>query len=354
MTRIEKIQQQLKERDLDAVVLFSEPNVHYASQFAFTDGAVAVTRERAVLLTDSRYIEAAGAEAQGVEARLFDAQHPFYDELKAALSGCKRVGAEENRLAHARWETLGQKLGLDPLPADDMMTDLRAVKDPEEIEALTAAQRIAEKAFEEMLSFLRPGVTEREIAAELTYRMMRLGGEGNSFDPITITGANTSKPHGVPGDAVVAAGDFVTMDFGTLVKGYHSDMTRTVAVGHATDEMRLVYETVLKAQLAGIERMTAAHTGADVHNAAAKVIADAGYGPYFGHGFGHSVGLEIHENPSANPRNDQPLPEGAVVTAEPGIYLPGRFGVRIEDMVVIGRTEPSDLTRAPKELIIVR
>ena len=353
MTRIEKIQDALVKKDLDAVVLFSEPNVRYAGQFAFTDGAVAVTRTRAVLLTDSRYIEAARAEAKDVECRLFDAKHPFYDELKAALSGCARVGAEESRLAHARWEELGQKLGHDLVRTEGLVEDLRAVKDESEIAAITAAQRIAEQAFEEMLGFIRPGVSEREIAAELTYRMMRLGGEGNSFDPITITGANTSKPHGVPSGAVVKAVDFVTLDFGTIIGGYHSDMTRTVAVGHATDEMRRVYDTVLKAQLAGIELMTTDHTGAEVHNAAAKVIADAGYGDYFGHGFGHSVGLEIHEAPGAHPRNKELLPAGAVVTAEPGIYLPGRFGVRIEDMVVIGEGRGSNLTRAPKELIVV-
>ena len=353
MTRIEKIQKELAAKELDAVVLFSESNVHYAGQFPFTDGAVAVTRERAVLLTDSRYIEAARSEARDVEVRLFDAAHPFYDELADALRGCRRIGAEAERLPHARWEALGKKLGCDLLDAGAIFTDLRAVKEPGEIEAITAAQRIAEQAFEEMLGYLRPGLTEREIAAELTYRMMRLGGEGNSFDPITITGANTSKPHGVPGGAVVQPGDFVTMDFGTIIGGYHSDMTRTVAVGHASDEMRRVYDTVLRAQLAGIALMTPDHTGAEVHNAAAKVIADAGYGDYFGHGFGHSVGLEIHETPSANPRNDALLPAGAVVTAEPGIYLPGKFGVRIEDMVVIAAGEGVNLTRAPKELIIV-
>ena len=332
MTRIEKIQKALAEKDLDAIVLFSEPNVRYAGQFAFTDGAVAVTRGGAVLITDSRYVEAAEAEAKDVTVRCVSAEQSLQAILK---------------------EALGKALGHDLQPADAVLADLRAVKETAEIEAITAAQRIAERAFGEMLGYLRPGLTEHEIAAELTYRMMRLGGEGNSFDPITITGANTSKPHGVPGDAVVREGDFVTLDFGTIVGGYHSDMTRTVAIGRATDEMRKVYDTVLQAQLAGIALMTAGHTGAEVHNAAAKVIADAGYGAYFGHGFGHSVGLEIHESPSANPRNDAPLPVGAVVTAEPGIYLPGKFGVRIEDMVCIAEGAGVNLTKAPKELIIV-
>ncbi len=353
MNRIEKIQNELVKKELDAIVLFSEPNVRYAGQFAFTDGAVAVTRGGAVLITDSRYVEAAEAEAKDVTVRCVSAEQPLQAILKEALEGCERIGAESERLPHARWEALGKALGRDLQPADAVLADLRAVKETAEIEAITAAQRIAERAFDEMLGYLRPGLTEHEIAAELTYRMMRLGGEGNSFDPITITGANTSKPHGVPGDAVVREGDFVTLDFGTIVGGYHSDMTRTVAIGRASDEMRKVYDTVLQAQLAGIALMTAGHTGAEVHNAAAKVIADAGYGKYFGHGFGHSVGLEIHESPSANPRNDAPLPVGAVVTAEPGIYLPGKFGVRIEDMVCIAEGAGVNLTKAPKELIIV-
>ncbi len=353
MTRIAKIQKELEAHDLDAIVLFSGPNVHYASQFAFDDGAVAVTRTEALLITDSRYVEAAEAEAKDVVVRCVSTEHRMSALLQEFLAGCAHVGAEAEFLPHADWEEFGKLLGLDFIPADEVLSKLRAVKEPGEIEAVTAAQRIAEQAFDEMLGFIRPGVTERDIAAELTYRMMKLGGEGNSFDPITITGANTSKPHGVPGDAVVQPGDFVTLDFGTIVNGYRSDMTRTVAVGHATDEMRRVYDTVLEAQLAGIARMTTGHTGAEVHNAAAKVIADAGYGAYFGHGFGHSVGLEIHESPSANPRNGEPLPAGAIVTAEPGIYLPGRFGVRIEDMVVIADGAGVNLTQAPKELIIV-
>lgn len=353
MTRIEKLQAQLIQRDLDAVVLFSESNVRYAGQFAFTDGAVAVARDRALLLTDSRYIEAARAEAKGVEVRLADAQHPLTAQLREFLSGCKRIAAEEQRLPWADWKRLEEKLETALLPGDGLLSDLRAAKEPKEIAALTAAQRIAEQALEEVLPFVRPGVKERDIAAELTYRMMRLGGEGNSFDPITITGANTSKPHGVPGEAVVRPGDFVTMDFGTLVGGYHSDMTRTVAVGYATEEMRRVYDTVLRAQLAGIARMYAGVTGAEVHRAAGDIIAEAGYGGYFGHGFGHSVGLEIHEGPGASPRNTQPLPDGAVVTAEPGIYLPGAFGVRIEDMIHVTAAGPVNLTAAPKELLIL-
>ena len=353
MTRIETIQSKLRENDLDAFLAFSEVNVRYISRFPITDGAALVTRSGAWLVTDSRYIEAAREEAVDVEVVLFDNAHPLEQRLKELLGGAKAVGAEEKSLAYDSWNETEKDLGLSLTPAEKLLLDLRAVKDPEEIEYLVKAQRIAEEALPEVLKIIRPGVRERDIAAELTYRMLLLGGEGNSFDPITITGPNTSKPHGVPGDVVVRDGDFVTLDFGTIWKGYHSDMTRTVAVGHATEEMRKVYDTVLRAQLAGIAAARAGVTGAEVHNAGAKVIADAGYGPYFGHGFGHSVGLEIHEDPRASTKGTAPLPAGAVVTAEPGIYLPGRFGVRIEDMMWIREDGVENLTKAPKELIIL-
>ena len=215
------------------------------------------------------------------------------------------------------------------------------------------AQRISERALEEVLHIIRPGMTEREVAAMLVYEMLRHGSEGNSFAPIVVTGTKTSMPHGVPGDRVICEGDFVTMDFGSTKNGYCSDMTRTVAVGYATDEMKNVYDTVLRAQLAGISAARAGVLGRDIDAAARKVIADAGYGEYFGHGFGHSLGLDIHEWPSANPSGDTPMPAGAVCSAEPGIYLPGRFGVRIEDVVIIREGGCENITKAPKELLIL-
>ena len=196
-------------------------------------------------------------------------------------------------------------------------------------------------------------MTEREVAAELVYRMLRHGSEGNSFDPIVVTGSKTSMPHGVPGDKVIQAGDFVTMDFGCLKDGYCSDMTRTVAVGSATEEMRNVYAVVLKAQLAGIAAARAGVLGKDIDAASRKVIADAGYGEYFGHGFGHCLGLDIHEPPFAGPRGEAPLPAGALSSAEPGIYLPGRFGVRIEDVMIIRADHAEVITKAPKDELII-
>jgi len=196
-------------------------------------------------------------------------------------------------------------------------------------------------------------MTEKELAAELVYRLYKFGGEANSFDPIVVTGPKTSMPHGVPGDEVIRMGDFITMDFGTMKNGYCSDMTRTVALGHVTEEMRKVYDTVYAAQLAGIEAARPGVTGREIDAAARKIIEDAGYGEYFGHSFGHSLGLEIHEPPNASPSNDKPMPEGAVISAEPGIYLPGRFGVRIEDVLWLHGDGCVNITKAPKELIVL-
>ena len=239
------------------------------------------------------------------------------------------------------------------MPAADLLAELRAVKDPEELEILISAQRIAEKALADILNEIRPGVTEKEIAARLQYLMLHYGAEDKSFDPIVVSGPNGSLPHGVPSEKVIQAGEFVTMDFGCVYRGYCSDMTRTVAVGSVTDEMRRVYDTVLAAQLAGIAAAKAGATGRAVDGAAREVIEQAGYGPCFGHSFGHGVGVEIHEGPNATPSNDKPLPAGAVISAEPGIYLPGRLGVRIEDVLYLTEDGCQNLTLAPKDLLIL-
>jgi len=351
---VAKLQAALAEQNLDAIVLFSPVNIRYLSKFYITDGAAVITRSTARMITDSRYYEAACAQAEEMEVALFEREHPLPSLLKESLAGCAAVGAEEGTLSHADWDFWQKKLDVSFVPAEALPKNLRAVKESYELESIIAAQRIAETALEEVLPLIRPGMTERTLAAELTYRMLLHGGEGNSFDPIAITGKKTSMPHGVPGENVISAGDFVTMDFGCIKNGYCSDMTRTVAVGYATDEMREVYDTVLRAQEAGIAAAKAGVTGAAIHGAGAAVIDAAGYGAFFGHGFGHSVGLEIHESPSAGPGNPKPMPAGVVVTAEPGIYLPGKFGVRIEDMLYLTPEGNRNLTNAPKELIILK
>ena len=355
MNQIARIREELNKRSLDALLITDEKNQRYAAGFPFTDGAVLVGKEKAFLITDSRYIEAAQQQAEGAEVRLFDKAHPLTMKIKEALGeiGAEKIAAEDQSLCHAAFIGWEKKLGTELEGVGDLFAVLRAVKTEEEIASMIHAQRISEAALDEVLHIIKPGMTEREVAAELVYRMLRHGSEGNSFDPIVVTGAKTSMPHGVPGDKVIRTGDFVTMDFGCLKDGYCSDMTRTVAVGSATDEMKNVYHTVLKAQLAGIAAARAGVLGKDIDAAARKVIADAGYGEYFGHGFGHCLGLEIHEPPIAGPTGNMPLPAGSLSSAEPGIYLPGRFGVRIEDVMIIREDHAEVITKAPKNELIV-
>ena len=356
MNQIDRIRGELGRRNLDAVLVTDEKNQRYAAGFPFTDGVVLVGKEKAFLLTDSRYIEAAEAVVPAsVSVRMFDKEHPLSSLLQEALreTGAERVGAEDQSLSHAAFLGWEKKLGIPLEAAGDFFAVLRAVKTEEEIASMIAAQRISEQALEEVLHIIKPGMTEREVAAELVYRMLRHGSEGNSFDPIVVTGSKTSMPHGVPGDKVIRNGDFVTMDFGSLKDGYCSDMTRTIAVGSATDEMKTIYGIVLKAQLAGIAAARAGVLGREIDAASRKVIEDAGYGAYFGHGFGHCLGLDIHEPPIAGPRGDQPMPAGCLSSAEPGIYLPGRFGVRIEDVMIIREDGAEVITKAPKNELIV-
>ncbi len=357
MNHISEIQKALISKNLDAILLTDEKNQRYAAGFPFTDGYVLVSREKAWLLTDSRYIEAAQDIAGNcAEVILYDNAHPKIRCLKQMLEAgqIESLAAEDTKLSHTEFLSLEKLLGQTLQSAGDLMADLRASKDEDELRSMVEAQRISEKALEETLQIIRPGMTEKEVAAELVYRMLRHGSEGNSFDPIVVTGKNTSKPHGIPGDTVLKAGDFVTMDFGSLKNGYCSDMTRTVAVVDATDEMRNIYALVLKAQLAGIAAGRAGIPGQEIDRAARDVITEAGYGEYFGHGFGHSLGLDIHEGPYENPREQRLMPENSVVSAEPGIYIPGRFGVRIEDVMILRSSGSEVITRAPKvDLIFV-
>ena len=272
-----------------------------------------------------------------------------------AARGLKRVGFESAAVSvaqHRRWQESFPK-GCELIPAQELLDGLRTSKDREEISAMVQAQKITDAAFGEILNYIRPGLTEQEVAARLVYELLRRGARKVSFDPIVAAGANGSMPHAVPGETVIQKGMFVTMDFGCVYDGYCSDMTRTVAVGQPTQEMERVYETVLTAQKAGIAAARAGMPGRELDAAARKVIEEAGYGDYFTHSFGHSLGLEIHESPNASPSETRPLPVGTVISAEPGIYLPGRFGVRIEDVLVLEEGGCRDITQSPKNLIVL-
>ena len=345
----------LAEKPYDAMVLTSEISRRYATGFHSTAGAVYLSAKQAVFFTDFRYVEAARAAVSDFEVRKIKAGQSYSALINELIDtdGAKKIALEDKTLTYAEFMSWSTALHGTAVRLEDGVESLRIMKEDTEVEKIVAAQRIAEQALEEVLNDIKVGVTEKEIAARLTYLMLHYGAEDKSFDPIVVSGANGSLPHGVPSEKPIQAGEFVTMDFGCKFGGYCSDMTRTVAVGHVTEEMETVYNTVLKAQLAGIAAAKAGVTGAAVDGAARQVIADAGYGPYFGHSFGHSVGVEIHENPNATPSNSKPLPAGAVISAEPGIYLPGKMGVRIEDVIVITEQGCQNITLASKELLIL-
>ena len=267
--------------------------------------------------------------------------------------GVTTLGYEEIYLTVAELQRYEKALNAKLVPFNAKIYGFRAVKEDWELDNMRRAQQIADKAFEQVLPRVKVGMSELELQAELIYCMYKNGAHGLSFDPIVVSGPNTSLPHGVAGERKIQAGDFITMDFGVLYNGYCSDMTRTVAVGHVTEEMEKVYYTVLEAQKAGLAATRAGVPGQDIDAAARKVIEDAGYGPYFGHGYGHSLGLEIHESPNPNAFNPNPIPLHAVCSAEPGIYLPGRFGVRIEDCVIYTAEGYENLATSPKNLIIL-
>lgn len=339
-------------KNVDGALIVSPESRRYFTGFNASDGFLFITKRGSVFLTDSRYIEAAKnkiicCEVEEQKGKLMDYAKRF---------NCKVLAVEADRLTVTQLKNLRKALHgikLTTVATDKIIDSFRAVKNEAEIENICKAQRIAEAAFDHILSFIKVGVTEKEVALELDHYMLSHGADGLSFETIAISGANTSKPHGVPTDKKIEHGDFVTMDYGAVVNGYHSDMTRTVAVGAASDEQKKIYKIVFEAQLAVLRVLKNGVKCSDADKAARDVITEAGYGEYFRHSTGHGVGIEIHEKPFISPKSTATLRSGNVVTDEPGIYIPGKFGVRIEDMALITENGCKNLTKAPKELIII-
>ena len=355
MNQLEKLRALLTE-ELPAILLTGAPGRQYATDARIDEGMCLILPDACIYLTDSRYAEAAELAMAGIgRVERVDRDHTYSQRINAALAerSAARLGVEEERLTHGEFTRLSEKLDAALVPCQKAVDGLRAVKEPWEQDRLRRAQERTDAVFSQMLDIIRPGMTEKELEAELIYRLYRAGAEGLSFPPIVVSGPNTSMPHGVAGQRVLQNGDFVTLDFGLILEGYCSDMTRTVALGHVTDEMRLVYDTVLRAQQAGIAATAAGKTGTQVDAAAREIIEQAGYGEFFGHSYGHSLGIEVHESPNCAPACTQPIPAGAVCSAEPGIYLPGRFGVRIEDVVIFNPDGCDNITRSPKQLLIL-
>ena len=340
--------------DNQGLLLTSRYSRHYGAEFDIAEGAAIVTKKGCRYFTDSRYIESAENNLKGFEVLAVDGVG-YFKRLNDAIADfdVDELWYEENYLTVAEFMGYEKNLKAKLVPNTAKINGFRGVKEEWELELMRKAQAITDKAFAEVITRLKAGMTELELQAELIYCLYKNGATGLAFDPIVVSGPNTSLPHGVACERVIQEGDFVTMDFGASYMGYCSDMTRTVAVGYATEEMKTVYNTVLQAQLAGLAASKAGVPGKDVDGAARKVISDAGYGEYFGHGYGHSLGLEVHESPSPNARNEAGMPVGSVASAEPGIYLPGKFGVRIEDVVIFTEEGHENITGSPKNLIII-
>ena len=353
MKNLEKYLSLLGE-EVDGLLLTSRYSRHYGAEFDIAEGVAIVAAKGCRYFTDSRYIESAQRDLKGFEVLCVD-KIGYMKLLNDAIAdfGVTTLGYEENYLTVAELMGYEKNLNAKLVPFNKEIYAFRGVKEAWELELMRKAQAITDKAFSEVITRLKVGMTELELQAELIYCLYKNGATGLAFDPIVVSGPNTSLPHGVAGSRVIREGDFVTMDFGASYMGYCSDMTRTVAVGFATEEMKKVYATVLEAQLAGLAASKAGVPGKDIDGAARQLIADAGYGEYFGHGYGHSLGLEIHEAPNPNARNEEGMPVGSVASAEPGIYLPGKFGVRIEDTCIFKEDGIEILTASPKNLIII-
>lgn len=342
----------------EAALIMSEENISYFTSFHSSNGYLIVTADKSYFLTDSRYVEAAGDNIKTVDEVLLlrSMKDDLYDLLDKI--GVKNLHIESDRITVKRCNdiekaTASRQRVISDGRLDEAINSIRIKKNKDAINKIISAQRIAEKAFTHILSFISTEKTEREVALELDYFMLKNGADALSFETIAVSGKNSSKPHGVPSDKMIENGDFITLDFGAVVDFYHSDMTRTVAVGEVSSKQVEVYETVLKAQLKAIEKIKAGEICNEVDKVARDIIASKGYASNFGHGLGHGVGVEIHEAPSLNPSSEYVLEAGNIVTVEPGIYIPGEFGVRIEDMGEVTENGFNNFTRSEKKLIIL-
>lgn len=353
---MDRIKQLVLPEVADGALITSDINRRYFTGMKSSAGMLLIFKECAYLIIDFRYIEKARNTVKNCTVM---EQENLTEQINSLMKkhNAKSLAVESMDMTLSRMSFLEKKFpDIEFIKSDELSNniyDMRTIKSTEEIEKIHKAQKIAEKAFDEILGFIRPGVTEREIALKLDNCMLENGAEGLSFETIALAGANTSMPHGVSGNYKVKNGDFVLMDFGAVYDGYHSDMTRTVCVGQSSEKMGKIYDIVLKAQLEALKKVKSGITGSELDGYARDIIDESGYGDFFGHSLGHGVGMEIHEFPTASSKSETILKENMVVTVEPGIYLPGEFGVRIEDFVVVTENSHQNLTNCPKKLIIL-
>ncbi len=353
--RIQKLIGKMKELEVEAILVSSPYNRRYLSGFTGSNAYLYISSALQILLTDFRYIEQATAQCPDfeiVEYRNVGLTETLDKYLKA--DNVKNCGFEGNQMTFAEYRMISDRLaGVEWRNINDAIEQLRMIKTPDELALLKRASLIGDQAFTHMLEFIKPGQTEKEIALELEFTMRKLGADGLSFDPIIASGTNGALPHARPTDKPVQKGELLTMDFGCIYQGYCSDMTRTVAIGEVSGQLKEIYDLTLKAHLAALAALRPGLTGAEVDTVARNIIAEAGYGEYFGHGLGHSVGLEVHEAPNLSQREDRILQVNMLETIEPGIYLPGIGGVRIEDLAVLTENGAESLVTSEKKLIVL-
>lgn len=337
--------------DGGGVLLTSAFNMRYFSGFAGDSGAVWVSKNNRLVLTDSRYIEQAAGESKGFEVRETSDYLAEIEEI-IANENIEKIYIEDECLSASQYLRLCKISGnAEICQGSQSINRLRMIKTNAELEIIKNAENICCMAFERILGFIKPGISEKAVAAELEYYMKQEGGEETAFETIAISGARCSLPHGVPTDKKIEKGDFVTLDFGCVIDGYSSDMTRTIVVGKASEKQRDIYNIVKMAQQKGLDAICSGICARDVDFAARKVIEEQGYGEFFRHSLGHGVGLVVHEMPNLSPKSEIILEENMVVTCEPGIYIPGFGGVRIEDMVCVKNGGYDNFTNVTKELI---
>lgn len=355
MSKISKLMESLKD-NTHAGIITSEPNRLYFLDFHSSAGTLIVTKEQAYFIIDFRYVEMARKQITDAQIIL---QNDLDKQIKEIISkhNIKEVSVENTYMTINGYEEIKKQCA----PAnvtldadfDKAILRMRSIKDAEEIRRIRAAQELTDQTFAYILPRITKGRTERDIALDMEFFIRKNGSEGVAFDFIVLSGKNGSTPHGVPGDTKVKNGDFITMDFGAVVDGYRSDMTRTVAVGEVSDAMKYAYDTVLKAQLESIKAIMPGKSCRDIDKISRDIIYGAGFEGKYGHGLGHSVGVEIHEDPSFSPKSDSITEAGLIMTIEPGVYIEGEFGLRIEDMGLVTDSGIDIFTKSAKELIIL-
>ncbi len=353
--RITKFYNILKREKLDGIFLISAPNIRYLSGYTGVDSYAVISPMGNAFITDYRYIEQAQRECKGYDVMLHQApDRKMTDVLKdyCHKKGIRSLGFEKKYVSYELYKTLKDKFkDIELIPVSGLVEELRAVKDDYEQDCLRKACAITDEVFERILKFIKPGMTEKEIALEMQYLLCKSGADDSSFDIIVAAGKNGSLPHAIPSKYNISTGDFITMDFGALYKGFHADMTRTIIIGDPSEKQRDVYNTVKKAQETALAKVKAGVNVKTLDKTSTDIITAAGYEEYMGRGLGHGIGLMIHEEPFVSSNRDSILRAGNVITIEPGIYIPGWGGVRIEDSVIVKETGYEVITNSAKELI---